>query len=305
MEKNNNNDEALLPQEEKDENEGNTESEEKKENSEKKEINDKNENEEKKQNNEEKENNEKNEKNENNENNENINIDQISIQKLNDDEKQYDKSIKVIFLGDTNVGKSSVINRLKNNSFNKNQQQTFTLEHYNLIIKINSYILRMQIWDTAGQEKFDSITSTYYKSTDVAIFVYAINSKESFERIPGWIKELEEQNTSNKNEEEEEQITLKLLIGNKADLENERKITYEEGKTFSKDNGFSLFTEISCKEDQEKKNDKKFENILEVIGKEFYKLKESRERLNSSSYNYEASQSLLDSKNPNDKSCHC
>ena len=267
MEKKNNNDEALLPPENKE-----------KENKENK---------------------------ENNENNENINIDQISIQKLNDDEKQYDKSIKVIFLGDTNVGKSSVINRLKNNSFNKNQQQTFTLEHYNLIIKINSYILRMQIWDTAGQEKFDSITSTYYKSTDVAIFVYAINSKESFERIPGWIKELEEQNTSNKNEEEEEQITLKLLIGNKADLENERKITYEEGKTFSKDNGFSLFTEISCKEDQEKKNDKKFENILEVIGKEFYKLKESRERLNSSSYNYEASQSLLDSKNPNDKSCHC
>ena len=164
----------------------------------------------------------------------------------------------------------------------------------------------MQIWDTAGQEKFDSITSTYYKSTDVAIFVYAINSKESFNRIPGWIKELEEQNTSNKKEEDEEdQIMLKILIGNKADLEDEREITYEEGKTFSKNNGFSLFTEISCKEDPEKKNSKKIENIIEFIGKEFYKLKESRDRLNSSSYNYEASQSLLDSKNPNDKSCNC
>jgi len=267
MEKKNNNNEALLPPENK----------EKKENK---------------------------ENNENNENNENINIDQIKIQKLNDDEKQYDKSIKVIFLGDTNVGKSSVINRLKNNSFNRNQQQTMSLEHYNLIIKINSYILRMQIWDTAGQEKFDSITSTYYKSTDVAIFVYAIDNKESFDRIPGWIKQLEDQNTTN-NKDEEEQIMLKILIGNKVDLESERKITYEEGKTFSKNNGFTLFTEISCKEDPEKKNSKIFENILEVIGKEFYKHKESRDRLNSSSYNYEASQSLLDSKNANDKSCNC
>ena len=106
----------------------------------------------------------------------------------------------MILLGDTGVGKSSVINRLKNNTFNYRQQPTLTLEHYNLIIKINTFILRMQVWDTAGQEKFDSITSTYYKSTDVAIFVYSIDKKESFERIPGWIKELEDKNTNDKKE---------------------------------------------------------------------------------------------------------
>ena len=89
----------------------------------------------------------------------NENLEKIKIIKLNDDEKDYDKSIKVILLGDTNVGKSSVIQRFKNNTFNYNQQPTLTLEHYNLIIKINTFTLRMQIWDTAGQEKFDSITS--------------------------------------------------------------------------------------------------------------------------------------------------
>ena len=232
------------------------------------------------------------------------NLDQVKIIKLNDDEKQYDKSIKVILLGDTGVGKSSVINRLKNNTFNYRQQPTLTLEHYNLIIKINTFILRMQVWDTAGQEKFDSITSTYYKSTDVAIFVYSIDKKESFERIPGWIKELEDKNTNDKKADDDEQIMLKILVGNKLDLDNEREVKYEDGEKFSKDNKFSLFTEISCKEDTDKDNNKKIESIIEIIGKEFYKYNDQRERLNSSSYNYEASKSLLDSKNE-DKSCHC
>ena len=239
------------------------------------------------------------------EKNENLNIDKIKIEKLNEDEKEYDKSIKVILLGDTNVGKSSVIERLKNKSFNYNQQPTLTLEHYNLIIKLDTFVLRMQIWDTAGQEKFDSITSTYYKSTDVAIFVYSIDNKESFERIPGWIKELEDKNTNTKKKsDEEELLMLKILIGNKKDLENDRKVKTEEGTFFAKNNGFSLFTEISCKDENDEYN-KNIEKIVEIIGKEFYKIFQLRtDRLNSSSYNYEASKSLLDSKNQS-KSCNC
>jgi small GTP-binding protein len=235
---------------------------------------------------------------------ENLNRDEIKIEKLNEDEKDYDKSIKVILLGDTNVGKSSVIERLKNKSFNINQKPTLTLEHYNLIIKLNSFVLRMQIWDTAGQEKFDSITSTYYKSTDVAIFVYAIDNKESFERIPGWIKELEDKSeSSKKNSDEADQLMLKILVGNKKDLESDRIIETEEGKIFALNNGFTLFTEISCKDEKEEENNKNIDKIVEIIGKEFYKIFLSRkERLNSSSYNYEASMSILDSKN---KSCYC
>ena len=235
---------------------------------------------------------------------ENLSSEQLKIEKLNDDEKEYEKSIKVILLGDTNVGKSSVIDRLKNNAFNDNPHPTLTLEHYNLIIKVNSFVLRMQIWDTAGQEKFDSITSTYYKSTDVAIFVYAINDENSFNRIPGWIKELEDKNVKNdNNSENEEPLMVKILLGNKTDLEDERKITIEEGENFANNNGFSFFTEISCKENKDEENNNKIDKIIEIIGKEFYKYSKE-ERLNSSSYIYEASQSLLDSKNES-KSCHC
>lgn len=235
--------------------------------------------------------------------NENQNLDNLKIEKLNDDEKEYEQSIKVILLGDTNVGKSSVIDRLKNNSFNCNQNPTLTLEHYNLIIKINTFILRMQIWDTASQEKFDSITSTYYKSTDVAIFVYAINDEQSFNRIPGWIKELEDKNVNNKKKEDNELKMVKILIGNKTDLDEERKVSMEEGMNFSNNNNFSFFTEISCKENEDEENNKKFDKIIEVIGKEFYKYSYD-DRLNSSGYIYEASKSLLDSKNES-RSCHC
>lgn len=229
----------------------------------------------------------------------------IKIEKLNEDAKDYDKSIKVILLGDANVGKSSIIDRLKNNPFNYNKQPTLTLEHYNLIIKINTFVLRMQIWDTAGQEKFDSITSTYYKSTDIAIFVYSIDDQKSFNRIPGWIKELEDKYTNNdkKKDNEDEQFMVKILIGNKSDLEEERKISFDEGKEFSKKNGFNHFVEISCKEENDKENNDNIDKIIEVIGKECLKVFDSRERLNSSSYNYEASQSILD---PNkSKSCNC
>ena len=230
----------------------------------------------------------------------------IKIEKLNEDAKDYDKSIKVILLGDASVGKSSVIDRLKNNPFNYNKQPTLTLDHYNLIIKINNYVLRMQIWDTAGQEKFDSITSTYYRSTDVAIFVYSIDNQESLNRIPGWIKELEEKNTNNakKKENEEEQLMVKILIGNKSDLEEDRKISFEEGSEFSKKNGFIHFVEISCKEEKDKENNDNIDKIIEVIGKECFKvLEHARERLNSSSYKYEASQSILGSNKS--KSCNC
>ena len=96
---------------------------------------------------------------------------------------------------------------------------------------------------------------------------------------------------------------LKILIGNKTDLEDERKITIEEGENFANNNGFSLFTEISCKEIKDEENNKKINKIIEIIGKELYKYCKG-ERLNSSSYAYEASPSLLDSKNES-KSCPC
>ena len=218
---------------------------------------------------------------------ENPKKEQIKIEKLSEDKKEYDNSIKVIFLGDTNVGKTSIIKRLKNNSFNYNEKSTLSIQYYNLIIKIKDFILKIKIWDTAGLEKYNSILSNYCKFTDVVIFVYSIDNQESFNHIPDWIKEFEDKNTIDKSNQ------IKILIGNKKDLEDERKITYEEGIDFYKNNGFIYFTEISCKEEE---NNEKFDKIIEIIGKVFYKNFQTLEILNNAFIEYKPKET---------KSCNC
>ena len=219
----------------------------------------------------------------------------ITIEKLSESRTDYDKSIKVILLGDSSVGKSSLIERLKSNSFNSNQTATIALEHHNIIIKVNSSIVRMQIWDTAGQEKFDSIASTYYKSADVVIFVYSINIRNSFERVSQWAKQVEEYSSI-----DEQQI--RILIGNKVDLNNERVVSTDEGKDLAKKIGCVHFVEVSCKDKTNEENDKAINNIIEVIGTKIYSIIARVDRINSGSFNYVASESILMERK---RKCHC
>lgn len=222
----------------------------------------------------------------------------LTIQKIVEDRTDYDRSIKVILLGDSNVGKSSIIDRLKTDTFNINQRSTISLEHHNIILKLNNYILRLQFWDTAGQEKFDSIVSTYYKSTDVVFLVYAINIRESFERISEWEKRVEE------NDKDEEQI--KILIGNKSDLEVERKVSFQEGQDLANKLGCNKFFEISCMNKENNENNKNIKSIIDFLGQKYYNIIKANksERLNSSSYNYIASESIL-MPNKKSKKCAC
>ena len=195
--------------------------------------------------------------------------------------EQYDKSIKVIILGDSYVGKSSLINRLINNKFVE-LSNTLSIEYHTYVISINGYKIRMQIWDTAGQEKFNSLISNYYKNTDVAIFVYSIDKEESFQNLEMWFKHLKDNNEN----------SLNILIGNKLDKEKEgeRVLNYEKAENFAKLNKFFLFREISCKS----KEIYDIEDIYEIfdeIGKKFYN--ESKEdRNNSDSVSYKVSDSM-------------
>jgi small GTP-binding protein len=175
---------------------------------------------------------------------------EMSIESLPDDSNKYNKSIKVILLGDTNVGKSSIVNCLKQDE--NLQRKTISLEVYNYTIKIKSLILRMQIWDTVGQEKFDSVATNYYKITDVAIFVYAINDINSFNNIDHWFNELNnkgdtdiENNDNNDDYSSSEKTIIKVLVGNKKDLEKQRQVSFEQGKKLCKEKNFDFFMEIN------------------------------------------------------------
>ena len=250
--------------------------------------------------------------------------DEYFLEKLPEDTSSYDKSIKIILIGDSNVGKSSIFHFLNDNQYNNYHRKSLGLKHYNYFIKINNVIIRMQIWDTVGEEKFDSITLNYYKNTDVSIFIYAINDLNSFNKIENWNNQLSneevidnnndnEQKNINENNNDTEKITsnkkklIKVLLGNKKDLEDERKVTYEEGEKLAKEKNFYIFKEISCnseiEENGENKNIDEIIDLFDDIGKKVYKdfIKNDRGRLNSSSYCYQATNSILYSNENNDK----
>ena len=218
---------------------------------------------------------------------------EIKIERLKGDNKIYDRSVKVILIGDSGVGKTNILNRLVNNKFNDKYNPSLSLEYNNHSIKINNYIIRMQIWDTAGQEKYNSIISNYYRSAEVAIFVYSINDLKSYNSILEWYKELINENNDENNN------VKKILLGNKVDLENERKVEFKVADTFAKENGFEVFAEITCKND-EKQTIFNISNIFDAIGKLFYdEYKQSRDIYNMSSFHYLASTSILESKRNN------
>jgi len=145
----------------------------------------------------------------------------------------YDMNFKIIIVGDSGVGKSNMGTRYINNEFQLDTRTTVGVEFFTKNININKTNIRAHIWDTAGQEKFKAITKSYYKGAKGALVVYDITRKESFDNVDKWISDLKA------NGENDLVITL---IGNKCDLENERKVNKEEA--LEKARLFSKFLNI-------------------------------------------------------------
>ena len=163
---------------------------------------------------------------------------------LPDDFLQYDLSFKIIVIGDSGVGKSCLTNRIGDsgvgkscltnrattNLFEDSYSATVGFEFLSFNIKIEDKVIKLQIWDTCGQELYRSLITNFYRNSSLAIIVYAINSKDSFENIEMWLRELRTHSNPD---------AKVFLIGNKCDLENERKITKEQINAISKMRGKS------------------------------------------------------------------
>ena len=145
---------------------------------------------------------------------------------------------KIIFLGDQYVGKSSILNRFYQDKFEQDYQATIGLDFHSKNVEINNTTIRLLLYDTAGQEKFKSITLNYFKETEGIILMYDITNTSSFESIPGWIKSVKEY----KGED-----YPMILLGNKLDKNEERQINKEDGEQLAKENGIDFF-EISNKD---------------------------------------------------------
>ena len=204
----------------------------------------------------------------------------LTVERNLKDVLNYDKSLKIVLLGEAMVGKSSIVHRVCDGKFIEHLSPTITIEYFNYITRVNKdLIIRMQIWDTAGQEKFDSIVKQYYQSSDFGIYIYAIDDLQSFDKLKDWVYKAKD---NNRNE------MKGILLGNKSDLESTRKVSFYEGENFAKENKFVLFKEISCK------NDNDSEKILEVfdeISKITY-IKGRTSVLDNESMNYEATNSM-------------
>ena len=138
-----------------------------------------------------------------------------------DKDNDYDMNFKIIIVGDSGVGKSNIGTRYMSNEFLLETKATVGVEFFTKDLIINKNKIRAHIWDTAGQEKFRAITKSYYRGAKGALVVYDITRNESFENTEKWIQELKS------NGEPDLIITL---IGNKCDLENDRKVTKEEAR---------------------------------------------------------------------------
>ena len=157
---------------------------------------------------------------------------------LPDDYTQYDISFKLIVIGDSGVGKSCLTNKATKNKFEETYNATIGFEFFTFNIKINDKIIKLQIWDTCGQELYRSLITNFYRNSSLAIIVYEVDKKESFDNLDSWLKELRTHSNPD----------IKIfLIGNKIDLVDKRIIKSEEGEAYAKQNNFRKFLEASAK----------------------------------------------------------
>jgi Ras-related protein Rab-6A len=171
--------------------------------------------------------------------------DDYKIELLPEDYPQYDLSFKLIFIGDSSVGKSCLTTKAVKNNFEEYYQATVGFEFLTFNMKVNDKVVKLQIWDTCGQEIYKSLISNFYRNSSLAVLVYAIDNKESFTHVENWLNDLKSQAN--------EDVRI-FLVGNKSDLEEERKVTKEEGEKYKLDQHLDLFMETSAKTGQNARN---------------------------------------------------
>ena len=151
--------------------------------------------------------------------------------------EDYEFIFKVLLLGNSNVGKSSLFLRFVDDIWNDTFVPTIGVDFKIKTFDIDEKKIKMQIWDTAGQERFKNIIASYYRGAHGILLIFDVTDKDSFKNLSNWLIEIEKNASKN---------VLKVLIGNKTDLEEKRVITYNQGKEFADTYGLK-FIETSAK----------------------------------------------------------
>ncbi|XP_066485031.1 ras-related protein Rab-35 [Tiliqua scincoides] len=151
--------------------------------------------------------------------------------------KDYDHLFKLLIIGDSGVGKSSLLLRFADNTFSGSYITTIGVDFKIRTLVINGERVKLQIWDTAGQERFRTITSTYYRNTHGVIIVYDVTNPVSFVNVKRWLHEIGQNCDS----------VCKILVGNKCEDPSRKQVDTADARRFSEQMGVRLF-ETSAKE---------------------------------------------------------
>ena len=164
-------------------------------------------------------------------------------------------NIKLLIVGDSNVGKTSLLLQYTDNNYPLQHAATVGVEYKIKNIQYNDYKVKLQIWDTAGQERFHSITNNFFHNADGILFVFDIASYKSFEGVKNWIQEAEDIGS----------YYQKLLIGNKSDLKDKRNVSLKEIENYCQEKNIN-YLETSAKDNVNLKE--AFNKIIELIFKD-------------------------------------
>ena len=153
--------------------------------------------------------------------------------------QQFDMKIELITLGDSQVGKSSLLQRFSDDRFSGNYITTMGIDFKIKYLQIDGKNIKLLMWDTAGQERFRTMTMQYFNKADCVIFAYDCTSEESFNSMRHWIRQFESHTNGRADIE-------KVLVGNKSDMTDEKMIEAEQGAALAAEFSMSFY-ETSAK----------------------------------------------------------
>ena len=209
-----------------------------------------------------------------------------------DESSEYDQkkklSIKLLLIGDSEVGKTSLLLKYTEHIFPDDHIATIGVEYKDKYINKDNYNIRLQIWDTAGQERFHSITKNIYRNTNGVLFVYDITKKESFDNIKNWIIDLQSVESDIKG----------IILGNKNDLSGKREVNINELKSLGEQ--FNMpFMEVSAK------NNVNVNEGFDIIVNELLKDKDENQIIEMFSRKTRSDLSVCTTKSENNKKKEC
>ena len=200
--------------------------------------------------------------------NDGINIKRLNINDINPNEELI--NFKIILVGDSSVGKTCLLMRAVNNRFTENYQATIGFEFLLMYYQVNNAKIKLQIWDTCGQEIYRSLIQGFYRNTSATLIVFSKSDRKTFNNLNSWVKDV-------KNNTEQE-IPI-FLIGNKCDVEkNSIQVTREEGEEYMKQYNLKYYSDVSAKTGYNVLET--FEEVAKTVYKDYCLKNNPRQKIN-------------------------